>query len=115
VFPFFVPAPFCLGFFVLQPFLFAISWNCNLLVSSHTQSKEAAARPHSGRRTPAPCLDPSGKQEHRHSRGDAAITRLSSKAPRGSKKQNKQANHKRRKQASKKSKQERRKEEEDDD
>jgi hypothetical protein len=65
--------------------------------------------------TAAPCLDPSGKQEHRHSRGDAAITRLSSTAPRGSK--NKQTNKppKRRKQGSKKSKLERRKIEEEED
>jgi hypothetical protein len=59
--------------------------SCSTSQSEKEEEEEPAARPHSGRRTAAPCLDPSGKQEHRRSRGDATITRLSSTASRGGK------------------------------
>jgi hypothetical protein len=115
---FFFPPPSVLvslfsSLFCLQSLGIAISWfpathsrKAQLLDltigKEEEEEEEPAARTHSGRTTPAPCLDPSGKQEHRQSRGDAAITHLSSTASRGGKKQtNEQANHKRRK-ASKK-------------
>jgi hypothetical protein len=111
---FFFPAPFCLGFFVLQTFfvcnlleLQSLGFqphtvercSCSTSQSEKEEEEELAARPHSGRRTAAPCLDPSGKQEHRRSRGDATITRLSSTAPRGGK--NKQTNKQTTKEGSK--------------
>lgn len=132
MFPFFSPLPSVLvslifSLFCLQSLGIAISWfpathsrknqllDLTIGKEEEEQQQQPAARPHGGRRTAAPCLDPSGKQEHRHSRGDAAITRLSSTAPRGSKNKQTSKPPKRRKQGSKKSKQERRKEEEDED
>ncbi len=122
MFPFFSPPPSVLvslfsSLFCLQSLGIAISWfpathsrKAQLLDltigKEEEEEEEPAARTHSGRRTPAPCLDPSGKQEHRQSRGDAAITHLSSTASRGGKKQNKRTS----KPQKKESKQERRKE-----